>query len=94
MDIISVALKRHSTKAFDASKKLTPEQAEQIKLSCKTAHPAPTPSRGILLLPARKKVKRVLPNPLPVIMCSTNVKYLMPRTSWCSVQKPRWTMPG
>ncbi|SPX11424.1 oxygen-insensitive NAD(P)H nitroreductase [Escherichia coli] len=31
MDIISVALKRHSTKAFDASKKLTPEQAEQIK---------------------------------------------------------------
>nr|AAK84182.1 glutathione-S-transferase-nitroreductase B fusion protein [synthetic construct] len=30
-DIISVALKRHSTKAFDASKKLTPEQAEQIK---------------------------------------------------------------
>ncbi|MGK3445296.1 nitroreductase family protein, partial [Escherichia coli] len=31
MDIISDALKRHSTKAFDASKKLTPEQAEQIK---------------------------------------------------------------
>ena len=31
MDIISVALKRYSTKAFDASKKLTPEQAEQIK---------------------------------------------------------------
>ena len=31
MDIISVALKRHSTKAFDANKKLTPEQAEQIK---------------------------------------------------------------
>lgn len=36
MDIISVALKRHSTKAFDASKKLTPEQAEQIKtLRCR-----------------------------------------------------------
>ena len=32
MDIISVALKRHSTKAFDASKKLTPEQAELLKL--------------------------------------------------------------
>ena len=28
MDIISVALKRHSTKAFDASKKLTAEEAE------------------------------------------------------------------
>jgi hypothetical protein len=27
MDIISVALKRHSTKAFDASKKLTAEEA-------------------------------------------------------------------
>lgn len=94
MDIISVALKRHSTKAFDASKKLTPEQAEQIKTLLQYSHPALTPSRGILLLPARKKVKRVLPNPLPVITCSTSVKYLMPRTSWCSVQKPRWTMPG
>jgi nitroreductase/dihydropteridine reductase len=31
MDIISVALKRHSTKAFDASKKLTAEEAEKIK---------------------------------------------------------------
>ena len=31
MDIISVALKRHSTKAFDPSKKLTADQAEQIK---------------------------------------------------------------
>ncbi len=88
MDIISVALKRHSTKAFDASKKTYPGTGRaESKLSCNTAHPAPTPSRGILLLPARKKVKRVLPNPLPVIMCSTNVKYLMPRTSWCSVQK-------
>lgn len=94
MDIISVALKRHSTKAFDASKKLTPEQAEQIKTLLQYSPSSTTPSRGILLLPARKKVKRVLPNPLPVIMCSTNVKYLMPRTSWCSVQKPRWTMPG
>lgn len=93
MDIISVALKRHSTKAFDASKKLTPEQAEQIKTLLQYS-PSSTNSQPILLLPARKKVKRVLPNPLPIIMCSTNVKYLMPRTSWCSVQKPRWTMPG
>lgn len=31
MDIISVALKRHSTKAFDASTKLTAEQAENLK---------------------------------------------------------------
>lgn len=94
MDIISVALKRHSTKAFDASKKLTPEQAEQIKTLLQYSPSSTNSQRGILLLPARKKVKRVLPNPLPVIMCSTNVKYLMPRTSWCSVQKPRWTMPG
>ena len=28
MDIVSVALKRHSTKAFDATKKLTAEEAE------------------------------------------------------------------
>jgi len=31
MDIVSVALKRHSTKAFDASKKLTADQAGQLK---------------------------------------------------------------
>ena len=31
MDIISVALKRHSTKAFDLTKKLTAEEAEKIK---------------------------------------------------------------
>ena len=31
MDIISVALKRHSTKAFDPAKKLTAEEAEKIK---------------------------------------------------------------
>ncbi|HFZ8993801.1 TPA: oxygen-insensitive NAD(P)H nitroreductase [Citrobacter freundii] len=31
MDIVSVALKRYSTKAFDASKKLTADEAEKIK---------------------------------------------------------------
>ncbi|XXD10784.1 oxygen-insensitive NAD(P)H nitroreductase [Klebsiella sp. R445] len=31
MDIISVALKRHSTKAFDASKKLTEAEASSLK---------------------------------------------------------------
>ena len=31
MDIISVALKRYSTKAFDPAKKLTAEQAENLK---------------------------------------------------------------
>ena len=31
MDIVSVALKRYSTKAFDATKKLTAGEAEQLK---------------------------------------------------------------
>ena len=31
MDIVSVALKRYSTKAFDPNKKLTAEQAEKLK---------------------------------------------------------------
>ena len=31
MDIVSVALKRYSTKAFDPTKKLTAEQAEKLK---------------------------------------------------------------
>ncbi len=94
MDIISVALKRHSTKAFDASKKLTPEQAEQIKTLLQYSPSSTNSQPWHFIVASTEKVKRVLPNPLPVIMCSTNVKYLMPRTSWCSVQKPRWTMPG
>lgn len=32
MDIVSVALKRYSTKAFDPSKKLTAEEADKIKI--------------------------------------------------------------
>ncbi|HBC83231.1 MAG TPA: oxygen-insensitive NAD(P)H nitroreductase, partial [Escherichia sp.] len=31
MDIVSIALQRYSTKAFDASKKLTADEAEKIK---------------------------------------------------------------
>lgn len=31
MDIVSVALKRYSTKAFDPSKKLTAEEADKVK---------------------------------------------------------------
>lgn len=31
MDIVSVALQRYSTKAFDPSKKLTAEEADKIK---------------------------------------------------------------
>ncbi len=32
MDIVSIALQRYSTKAFDASKKLTADEAEKIKM--------------------------------------------------------------
>lgn len=32
MDIVSVALKRYSTKAFDPSKKLTAEEADKLKM--------------------------------------------------------------
>lgn len=72
MDIISVALKRHSTKAFDPAKKLTAEEAEKSKRCCNTARPAPTPSRGTLLLPALKRVKRAWQNPRRAPMCLTN----------------------
>lgn len=74
MDIVSVALKRYSTKAFDPSKKLTAEEADKIKHYYSTAPPAPIPSRGTLLSPVRKRAKRVSQNPLPPIMCLTNVK--------------------
>lgn len=77
MDIVSVALKRYSTKAFDPTKKLTAEQAEKLKRCCSLAHPAPTLSHGILSLPVLMKVKRVWPNPQPAALCSTNVKCWM-----------------
>ncbi len=59
MDIVSVALKRYSTKAFDPSKKLTAEEADKIKTTTTVQPlPAPIPSRGTLLSPVRKKAKR------------------------------------
>lgn len=57
MDIISVALKRHSTKAFDASKKLTPEQAEQIKTLLQYS-PSSTNSQPWHFIVARQKFTR------------------------------------
>ncbi|SUG89549.1 dihydropteridine reductase [Salmonella enterica subsp. enterica] len=74
MDIVSVALKRYSTKAFDPSKKLTAEEADKIKTLLQYSPPAPIPSRGTLLSPVRKRAKRVSQNPPPPIMCLTNVK--------------------
>ncbi|STJ81925.1 oxygen-insensitive NAD(P)H nitroreductase [Escherichia coli] len=94
MDIISVALKRHSTKAFDASKKLTPEQAEQIKTLLQYSPSSTNSQPWHFIVASTEEGKARVANPLPVITCSTSVKCLMPRTSWCSVQKLRWTMPG
>ena len=87
MDIISVALKRHSTKAFDASKKLTPEQAEQIKTLLQYS-PSSTNSQPWHFIVASTEEGKAR------VAKSAADNYLMPRTSWCSVQKPRWTMPG
>ncbi len=47
MDIVSVALKRYSTKAFDATKKLTAGAAYRRR---STARLAPTPSRGTFIV--------------------------------------------
>ncbi len=44
MDIVSVALKRYSTKAFDATKKLTAGEAEQLKTLLQYSPSAPTPA--------------------------------------------------
>ncbi len=57
MDIVSVALQRYSTKAFD-QQKLTAEEADKIKTLLQYSPPAPIPSRGTLLSPVRKKAKR------------------------------------
>ena len=74
MDIISVALKRHSTKAFDPSKKLTAEEAEKIKTLLQYSPSSTNSQRGILLLPALRKVKRAWPNLRQALTCSTNAK--------------------
>ncbi|STV55706.1 Oxygen-insensitive NAD(P)H nitroreductase [Klebsiella pneumoniae] len=88
MDIVSVALKRYSTKAFDATKKLTAGEAEQLKtLLAVQARLAPTPSRGTLLSPAPMKAKLAWRKPPAAPTCSTNVKFSTPRTWWCSARK-------
>ncbi|VTM52905.1 Oxygen-insensitive NAD(P)H nitroreductase [Klebsiella pneumoniae] len=80
MDIVSVALKRYSTKAFDATKKLTAGEAEQLKTLLQYSRLAPTPSRGTLLSPAPMKGKLAWRKPPAAPTCSTNVKFSTPRT--------------
>lgn len=48
MDIVSVALKRYSTKAFDATKKLTAGEAEQLKTLLQYS-PSSTNSHAVAL---------------------------------------------
>ncbi len=67
MDIISVALKRHSTKAFDASKKLTPEQAEQIKTLLQYS-PSSTNSQPWHFIVASTEEGKALMNPLMIFI--------------------------
>ena len=85
MDIISVALSVIPLRHLMPAKKLTPEQANQSSPAI-PAHQQLPAVAFTPMLPARKN--SVLPNPLPLITCSTSVKCLIPRTSWCSVQKP------
>ncbi len=67
MDIIYVALKRHSTKAFDASKKLTPEQAEQIKTLLQYS-PSSTNSQPWHFIVASTEEGKALMNPLMIFI--------------------------
>lgn len=57
MDIVSVALKRYSTKAFDATKKLTASEAEQLKTLLQYSPSSTNSSRGTLSSPAPMKGK-------------------------------------
>ena len=69
MDIISVALKRHSTKAFDASKKLTPEQAEQIKTLLQYS-PSSTNSQPWHFIVASTEERKILDASHVVVFCA------------------------
>ncbi|MEO5257319.1 nitroreductase family protein, partial [Escherichia coli] len=75
MDIISVALKRHSTKAFDASKKLTPEQAEQIKTLLQYS-PSSTNSQPWHFIVASTEEGKALMNPLMILVKIIKLRWI------------------
>ena len=80
MDIVSVALARYSTKAFDASKKLTAEQAANLKTLLRYSPSSTNSQPCISSSPAPTKGKHVWRNPLRAATCLTNAKCSMPLT--------------
>lgn len=77
MDIVSVALKRYSTKAFDPTKKLTAEQAEKLKTLLQFSPSSTNSQPWHFIVASTDEGKRVWPNPQPAALCSTNVKCWM-----------------
>jgi nitroreductase/dihydropteridine reductase len=93
MDIISVALKRHSTKAFDASKKLTAEEAEKSKPAAvqPVQHQLPAVALYCRQHRGRKSARGEIRGGHLCVQRTQNAGCL---TWWCSARKPRWTTPG
>lgn len=86
MDIISVALKRHSTKAFDASKKLTPEQAEQIKTLLQYSPSSTNSQPWHFIVASTEEGKARVAKSAADNYVFNERKMLDARTSWCSAR--------
>ncbi len=95
MDIVSVALKRYSTKAFDATKKLTAGEAEQLKTLLQYS-PSSTNSQPwhFIVASTDEGKARVAKAASGTYVFNERKILSTPRTWWCSARKPRWTTPG
>lgn len=80
MDIISVALKRHSTKAFDPAKKLTAEEAEKIKTLLQYSPSSTNSQPWHFIVASTEEGKARVAKPRRAPMCLTNAKCWMPLT--------------
>ncbi len=94
MDIISVALKRHSTKAFDASKKLTPEQAEQIKTLLQYSPSSTNSQPWHFIVASTEEGKARVAKSAAGNYVFNERKMLDASHVVVFCAKPRWTMPG
>jgi nitroreductase/dihydropteridine reductase len=91
MDIVSVALKRYSTKAFDPTKKLTAEQAEKLKTLLQFSPSSTNSQPWHFIVASTDEGKARVAKSAAGGFVFNERKMLDASTSWCSAPKRRWT---
>jgi nitroreductase len=92
MDIVSVALKRYSTKAFDPTKKLTAEQAEKLKTLLQFSPSSTNSQPWHFIVASTDEGKARVAKSAAGGFVFNERKML--DASWCSAPKRRWTTRG